>query len=69
MGRMSAASSLSTIRATLARVRQPFPQGCLTARRVTPSASQARGWPAAAFPALGLRPLLRTHCLVQIDEA
>lgn len=51
----------------LARVRRLFPQGRLTARRVTLAPPLARAWP-GAYPAFNLLPGLRTHRLVLIDK-
>lgn len=51
----------------LARVRELFPQGRFTARRVTLAPPLARALP-AAYPLLSLLPFLRTHRLVLIDK-
>jgi SAM-dependent methyltransferase len=51
----------------LARVRQLFPQGQFTARRVTLAPPLARALP-AAYGLLNLIPLLRTHRLVLIAK-
>jgi SAM-dependent methyltransferase len=51
----------------LKRVRQLFPQGRLTARRVTLAPPLARAWP-AAYGLFNLIPWLRTHRLVLIDK-
>lgn len=51
----------------LQRVRELFPQGRFTARRVTLAPPLARAWP-AAYPVLNLLPGLRTHRLVRIDK-
>lgn len=51
----------------LRRVRELFPQGQLTARRVTLAPPLARTFP-AAYGLLNLVPWLRTHRLVLIDK-
>jgi SAM-dependent methyltransferase len=51
----------------LARVRELFPQGRFTARRVTLAPPLARAVP-AAYPVFNLIPWLRTHRLVLIDK-
>ena len=51
----------------LDRVRQLFPHGRFTARRVTLAPPLARAWP-AAYPVFNLVPWLRTHRLVLIDK-
>lgn len=51
----------------LQRVRELFPQGQLTARRVTLAPPLARAFP-AAYGLLNLVPWLRTHRLVLIDK-
>jgi len=51
----------------LKRVRELFPQGRLTARRVTLAPPLARAWP-AAYGLFNLIPWLRTHRLVLIDK-
>ncbi|MEO6278322.1 class I SAM-dependent methyltransferase [Roseateles sp.] len=51
----------------LKRVRELFPQGRLTARRVTLAPPLARALP-GAYPLLNLLPLLRTHRLVLIEK-
>lgn len=52
---------------SLRRVRELFPQGQLTARRVTLAPPLARAFP-AAYGLLNLVPWLRTHRLVLIDK-
>jgi SAM-dependent methyltransferase len=52
----------------LARVRELFPQGRLTARRVTLAPPLARAFP-AAYGLLNLVPWLRTHRLVLIEKS
>jgi SAM-dependent methyltransferase len=51
----------------LKRVRELFPQGRFTARRVTLAPPLARAFP-AAYPVFNLVPWLRTHRLVLIDK-
>lgn len=51
----------------LARVHALFPEGRLTARRITLAPPLARAWP-AAYPVLNLFPWLRTHRLVLIEK-
>jgi SAM-dependent methyltransferase len=51
----------------LARLRQLFPHGRFTARRVTLAPPLARALP-LAYPLLNLLPFLRTHRLVLIDK-
>lgn len=51
----------------LARVRELFPQGRFTARRITLAPPLARALP-AAYPLLNLLPFLRTHRLVLIEK-
>lgn len=51
----------------LTRVRELFPQGRFTSRRVTLAPPLARALP-AAYPLLNLVPWLRTHRLVLIDK-
>jgi SAM-dependent methyltransferase len=51
----------------LARVRELFPQGRFTARRVTLAPPLARAFP-AAYAVFNLIPWLRTHRLVLIDK-
>ena len=51
----------------LARVRELFPQGRFTARRVTLAPPLARAFP-AAYPVFNLIPWLRTHRLVLIEK-
>ena len=52
---------------SLARVRELFPQGRLTARRVTLAPPLARALP-VAYPLFNLVPWLRTHRLVLIEK-
>jgi hypothetical protein len=51
----------------LKRVRELFPLGRFTARRVTLAPPLARAFP-AAYPVFNLVPWLRTHRLVLIDK-
>ncbi|MDR7295826.1 SAM-dependent methyltransferase [Pelomonas aquatica] len=51
----------------LKRVRELFPQGRFTARRVTLAPPLARAFP-AAYPVFNLVPWLRTHRLALIDK-
>ena len=51
----------------LQRVRELFPQGRFTARRVTLAPPLARAMP-AAYPLLNLLPFLRTHRLVLVEK-
>lgn len=51
----------------LARVRELFPAGAFTARRVTLAPPLARAWP-AAYGLLNSIPWLRTHRLVLIEK-
>ena len=51
----------------LARVRELFPHGHFTARRITLAPPLARALP-AAYPLLNLLPFLRTHRLVLIEK-